>query len=143
MLAKSAQLSGLPFYKLPAPKSLGLEWVLKEVFPILDATYASPKDTLRTFTDHAALQIARQFKKGSKVLVTGGGAYNTYLLEKVKRNKEVDLIVPNATLLEYKEALIFGLLGVLKLRNEVNCLASVTGASRDHSSGKVFSRIQT
>jgi anhydro-N-acetylmuramic acid kinase len=138
LLAKSALLDNLPYYKLSPPKSLGLEWVLQEIFPILDKTYALPKDTLRTFTDHAALQIARQFKKGSSVLVTGGGAYNTYLLYKIAQHKDVKLIVPEAKLVEYKEALIFGLLGVLKLRDEVNCLASVTGASKDHSSGKVY-----
>jgi len=138
LLAKSALLNNLPYYKLSPPKSLGLEWVLKEIFPILNETYALPNDTLRTFTDHAALQIARQFKKGSSVLVTGGGAYNTYLLHKIAQHKDVKLIVPDAKLLEYKEALIFGLLGVLKLCDEVNCLASVTGASKDHSSGKVY-----
>jgi anhydro-N-acetylmuramic acid kinase len=138
LLIKSAQLQALPYYKLQAPKSLGLEWVQKEVVPILEATYARPEDSLRTFTDHAAHQIARQFKKGSKVLVTGGGAYNSYLLQQIKKHKKVTLLVPNTDLLEYKEALIFGLLGVLKLRGEVNCLASVTGAARDHSSGLVF-----
>ena len=138
LLAKSNQLRSLPYYKQPAPKSLGLEYVLEEVFPILDASYATPEDTLRTFTDHIAEQIARQFKKGSRVLVTGGGAYNEYLLSQIKANKEVELIIPDSILLEFKEALIFGLLGVLKLRDEVNCLASVTGASNDHSSGEVF-----
>lgn len=139
LVATSEQLNELPFYKQQAPKSLGLEWVLKEISPILDASYALPKDTLRTFTDHAALQIAQQFKKGSRVLVTGGGAYNTYLLDKIKSHTAVELIVPEAKLLEYKEALIFGLLGVLRLRDEVNCLSSVTGASKDHSSGNIFS----
>ncbi|MGB0788922.1 MAG: anhydro-N-acetylmuramic acid kinase [Marinirhabdus sp.] len=71
-------------------------------------------------------------------MVTGGGAHNTYLLDKVKQCKEVTLVVPGATLVAFKEALVFGLLGVLKLRGEVNCLASVTGAERDHSSGKIF-----
>lgn len=138
LLSKSSQLNGLPFYKKQAPKSLGLEWVLKEISPILEGSYALPKDTLRTFTEHAALQIARQFNKGSKVLVTGGGAYNAYLLKRIKYYKDLALVVPDVTLVEYKEALVFGLLGVLKLRNEVNCLASVTGASQDHSSGVVY-----
>ncbi len=139
LYAKSSLLSGLAYYKLLPPKSLGLEWVQQEVFSILDATYAKPNDTLRTFTDHAAQQIARQFNKGAKVLVTGGGAYNGYLLQQIKKHKDVELIVPEKELLEYKEALIFGLLGVLKLRGEVNCLSSVTGASEDHSSGNLFS----
>lgn len=140
LLAKGAQLNGLPFYKEKPPKSLGLEWVLHEIIPILDTTYALPIDTLRTFTDHAALQIARQFDKGSKVLVTGGGAYNKYLLDTIKFYKDVALIVPDERLIEFKEALIFGLLGVLRLRGEINCLASVTGAYKNHSSGVIYER---
>ena len=138
LLETSNQLRNLHYYKLPAPKSLGLEYVLEEVFPILNETRAAPEDILRTFTDHIAEEIARQFKRGSRVLVTGGGAYNGYLLSQIKENKEIELVVPDSTLLEFKEALIFGLLGTLRLRDEINCLASVTGASQDHSSGEVF-----
>lgn len=128
----------LDFYKQQPPKSLGLEWVQKEVFPILNMSSTSVQDKLHTFTDHVAQKLAQQFGKGSRVLVTGGGAYNAYLLDRVRHFKELDLVVPDVTLLEFKEALVFGLLGVLKLRNEVNCLASVTGAREDCSGGKVF-----
>lgn len=132
------KLTALDFYKHQPPKSLGLEWVQKEISPIIKASSISTEDKLCTFTDHIAQELARQFKIGSKILVTGGGAYNSYLLERVRHYKELDLIVPDAILLEYKEALVFGLLGVLKLRNEVNCLATVTGASKDCSGGEVF-----
>ncbi|HAH34133.1 MAG TPA: anhydro-N-acetylmuramic acid kinase, partial [Flavobacteriaceae bacterium] len=64
--------------------------------------------------------------------------YNRFLLEQIQASIDVTLVLPNKTLIEFKEALIFGLLGVLKLRDEVNCLSSVTGASKDHSSGVVF-----
>jgi anhydro-N-acetylmuramic acid kinase len=77
-------------------------------------------------------------RKG-KILVTGGGAYNTFLLECMQNYlTEITIVVPDAKTLEYKEALIFGLLGVLKLRKEINVLSSVTGAKKDHSSGVVF-----
>ncbi len=132
------KLTALDFYMRSPPKSLGLEWVQKEVLPLLNASTILVQDKLRTFTDHAAQELARQFRNGGKVLVTGGGAYNTYLLDKVRDYKEVDLLVPDAALLEYKEALVFGLLGVLRLRNEVNCLSSVTGAIEDCSGGVVF-----
>tara|TARA_B100000795_G_scaffold248036_1_gene214639 strand:+ start:7433 stop:8491 length:1059 start_codon:yes stop_codon:yes gene_type:complete len=133
-----AALNSLPYYKEEPPKSLGVEWVRKKIMPILEASNARPEDILRTCTAHFAYQIALQFTPGSTVLVTGGGAYNTYLLELIKKDVEVALIVPSSLLVEFKEALVFGLLGVLKLREEVNCLSSVTGASRDHSSGVVF-----
>lgn len=134
-----AELQRLSFYKKVPPKSLGLEWVKEQVFPLFDASHISSHDKLRTFTEHIAFQIARQFHKGAKVLVTGGGAYNTYLLERVKFYKDVNLLVPSPSLIEFKEALIFGFLGILKLRNEVNCLSSVTGAHKDHSTGIIYS----
>lgn len=134
-----AALNSLPFYDQAAPKSLGLEWVQQHIFPLLDASMITTEDKLRTFTEHVAIQLSRQFKEGNRVLVTGGGTYNLYLLERVRSYNEVDLVIPDATLLEYKEALVFGLLGILKLRGEINCLASVTGAMKDHSSGVVYS----
>jgi len=135
-LSVSASLKALPFYKSLPPKSLGMEWVDKEIFPILEAIDIEAK--LRTYTDHIAEQIARQFNQGTSVLVTGGGAYNDYLLKKVRDHKDVNLVVPAPELIEFKEAIIFGLLGVLRLRDEVNCLASVTGAKEDHSSGEIY-----
>lgn len=132
------QLNGLEFYNQAPPKSLGLEWVKEQLLPLIDAASLSIDDAIATFTTHAAQQIASQFKENSRVLVTGGGAYNVYLLELIQRYRNVQLQIPNEKLLEFKEALIFGFLGVLKLRGEVNCLASVTGASEDHSSGVIL-----
>ena len=131
-------LDALPYYKLSAPKSLGVEWVHREIMPILKASQAKEVDILRTCVTHFASQIAKQFNPGSSVLVTGGGTYNSFLLEQIKAHIDVSLVVPTKTLIEFKEALIFGLLGVLKLRDEVNCLSSVTGANHNHSSGVVF-----
>ncbi|RLD26914.1 MAG: anhydro-N-acetylmuramic acid kinase, partial [Bacteroidetes bacterium] len=97
------------------------------------------ENILLTFIEHVAMPLATQIRKGRSLLVTGGGAYNRYLLERVKNYKKIDLEVPTPFLVEYKEALVFGLLGVLRLRDEVNCLASVTGAKEDHSSGVILS----
>ena len=73
------------------------------------------------------------------MLVTGGGAYNDYLINKMKELLADTIIsIPDDVTIQYKEALIFGLLGVLRLRGEVNALASVTGAMHDHSSGNIF-----
>lgn len=138
LLALGSMLNTLEFYKEQPPKSLGLEWVNKNIFPLLDASKRKEKDVLKTFSDHIAKQIARVLRKDSKVLVTGGGAYNSYIISKIKSNKKAEIIIPTKDLVEFKEALIFAFLGILKLRNEVNCLSSVTGASKDHSSGKIF-----
>lgn len=131
-------LNNLGYYKESPPKSLGLEWVNKNVFPLIDSFKLQEKDVLKTFSNHIAKQIASVIKKDSKVLVTGGGAYNLYLISKIKSLINAEIIIPEKDLIEFKEALIFGFLGVQKLRNEVNCLKSVTGAIKNHSSGKIF-----
>ena len=77
-------------------------------------------------------------KDNASVLLTGGGTYNDFLVERIKALTNAKIVIPSAELIEFKEALIFGFLGVLKLREENNCLASVTGASKDHSSGKIY-----
>jgi anhydro-N-acetylmuramic acid kinase len=128
----------LSFYKLSPPKSLGLEWVKKHVFPLLEKSNISIIDQISTVTEHIAFQLVNQFKVDSKILITGGGTFNSFLLERMNNLKKINLVLPSSKLIEYKEALIFGLLGVLKLRNENNCLKSVTGAIKDHSSGEIF-----
>ena len=138
------QLDTLQFYTENPPKSLGLEWVNKNIFPLLDDFKISSEDILRTFTEHIAIQLGKQFSSSTllenqtSVLITGGGAYNSFLIERLQEHTQVEITIPSSEIVEYKEALIFGLLGVLKLRDEVNCLASVTGASRDHSSGRIY-----
>ncbi len=132
------KLDALPYYGEKPPKSLGLEWVHKHVFPLLGNSVISSQDVLRTFTEHIAHQLSANLPKGSRVLVTGGGAYNLFLMERLKSISKVELEIPSPRIIEFKEALVFGLLGVLKLRGEVNCLASVTGSKKDHSSGKIF-----
>ena len=132
------RLDGLPFYQAPAPKSLGLEWVIENVHPILsDYPQAKTEDLLCTFTEHIARQLGEQLPKG-RCLVSGGGAYNEYLIERLKVHSQARIEVPGDWLIDNKEALVFGLLGALRWRGEVNCLSSVTGASRDHSSGVIF-----
>lgn len=132
-------LNSLPYYNKIAPKSLGLEWVQKEVLPLIDSYKLQVKDVLNTFIEHIAIQISKVLiNEKTSVLITGGGVYNDFLIERIKSYTNTDIIIPSKEIIEFKEALIFGLLGVLKSRNEVNCLSSVTGASRDHSSGKTL-----
>ncbi|GAA4949264.1 anhydro-N-acetylmuramic acid kinase [Algibacter agarivorans] len=134
------QLNAFDFYKERHPKSLGLEWVNVNIFPLIDGFQLETKDVLATFVEHIAVQIASEINKKSHatVLVTGGGVYNEYLINRLKTHSEHTILIPLNKIVEFKEALIFGFLGVLKLRDEVNCLQSVTGASKDHSSGIIF-----
>ena len=135
-----SELNELEFYHLSYPKSLGFEFVKEIVLPIIDKHEISIEDKLATFTEHIAYQIGLALpNKKSKLLITGGGAYNDFLISRIQYYlKETSLIIPEKKIIEFKEALIFGLLGALKLRGEMNTLKSVTGASRDHSSGKIY-----
>lgn len=131
-------LNALSYYGEPIPKSLGYEFVVEYVFPLIDAYHLEINDILRTFTAHIAMQIAANMTKPGKVLVTGGGAFNTFLIEELKSLTITEIEVPENDLVNFKEAVVFALLGFLKLRNEINCLKSVTGAKKDHSSGVIF-----
>lgn len=134
------ELNSLDFYKLKFPKSLGFEFVKEIVLPIIESYKISIEDKLCTFTEHLTLQTALALpnKKG-RILITGGGAYNDFIIERIQSYlPEMEIIIPSAKILEFKEALIFALLGVLKLRDEINVLSSVTGAKKDHSSGEIY-----
>ncbi|CAM1366807.1 Anhydro-N-acetylmuramic acid kinase [Tenacibaculum sediminilitoris] len=131
-------LNNLEFYKKEAPKSLGLEWVQSTIFPLVDKLEVDIPTILRTFIEHIAIQISAVLIENSKILVTGGGAFNCFLMERLEILSKNRVVLTSNMLINYKEALIFALLGLLKKQNKVNCLQSVTGASRNHSSGNIF-----
>lgn len=135
------ELNNLDFYRKQPPKSLGIEWVNREIFPLLKEFEDDIPSILRTYCEHVAMQVANAVdgKEESKVLVTGGGAFNDFLISQFREFSNCQFVIPEKELINFKEALIFALLGVLKLRGEINVLSSVTGASRDHSSGLIFS----
>lgn len=129
------KLNSLEFYSLSHPKSLGIEWCNENVFPLFKGL--DSKDLLATFTEHAAQQISTIFNlyQLKKVLFTGGGTYNSYLIEKIKQKTSSEIIIPEKELIDFKEALIFAFMGVLRMSGEINVLSSATGSSSDHSSG--------
>lgn len=130
-----SRLNDLDFYKIKEKKSLGKEWVLENVMPLLDEQGLETSSLLATFSEHVADQLAKNIS--GEVLVTGGGAYNKFLISRLRAKTSSKIHIPEKTIINYKEAMIFGFLGVLRLRNEVNALASVTGASRDSCTGLV------
>ena len=135
-----SELNALDFYQQKFPKSLGFEFVKEIILPMIESYKIPIEDKLRTFTEHVALQTALALpnKKG-KILITGGGAYNEFIIERIQYYlPKMEIIILSAKILEFKEALIFALLGVLKLCGETNVLSSVTGAKRNHSSGEIY-----
>lgn len=137
------KLNELPYYSREGAKSLGEEWVTNTIFPLLSDAKLSFPDTLRTFYEHAAEQLTRNLHVDfpSKALFTGGGCYNTFFMELVRKKtaRHIDIVIPEKETIGFKEALIFALLGVRRLEGYTNCLASVTGSTRDHSGGCIFS----
>ena len=135
-----SELNNLDFYQKSGPKSLGIEFVNKLIIPLIEKKLLKPNDILMTFIDHISFQINESTKKYSKnkILITGGGAFNINLVEAIKSKIKHKVVIPKKEIINFKEALIFAYLGVLRVNNEINCLKSVTGAGKNHSSGNVF-----
>ena len=134
-------LENISYYAVPYPKSLGREWLEVVFMPVMDKYGISLEDKLRTVTEHAAARIIAAIEDGgtgSKVLVTGGGAKNVFLMDLIAAGTSREIIIPVDTLVNYKEALVFALLGLLRQQGRVNVYASVTGASGDSSSGSIY-----
>jgi anhydro-N-acetylmuramic acid kinase len=133
-------LNSLNYYKTPPPKSLGREWIEKEILPLLVLANLSHEDILSTFCEHIAIQIAACFPSDQhkQMLITGGGAFNTFLISRIAAHTRVELIIPDPDIINFKEALVFAFLGLLRMQAKPNCLASVTGATHNVSGGAVY-----
>jgi anhydro-N-acetylmuramic acid kinase len=134
------ELNQLSYYNQNPPKSLGREWVEEFFYKIVEKYDLSINDALRTIYEHIVFQVSRSLtgSVNKKVLITGGGAHNIFLIELLKKCTNHKIIVPNKLLVDYKEALIFAFLGVLRMREEYNCLSSVTGATHDNIGGAIY-----
>lgn len=147
------KLNALPYYQQAFPKSLANSFGVDEVYPLIRSFGLTHFDELRTCVEHivqqlksaiANHQLSANYKSettNSKLLVTGGGAFNTFLINRLSEELQslhVDVIIPDENLVKYKEALIMAFIGVLRWRQEYNVLSSVTGAERDSIGGAVW-----
>jgi len=134
-----AKLNAIPYYSLHPPKSLGREFVDAEILPLFDQR-TDIENLLATYYQHAAYQIAKAIAADGKcdVLVTGGGVFNSYFIECLKNNTKHGIVIPNKSEIEFKEAIIFAFLGVLRYFGLPNCLKTVTGACCDNIGGAVY-----
>ena len=133
-------LNDNPYYKQDAPKSLGREFFENVQHKIIDDSELSVYDLLATATEHIALQItdSTNHLDATKMLITGGGAKNQHLINRIKALSKHEIVIPDTIIIDYKEALIFAFLATLKMEGKINVLSSVTGASSDSSSGKIW-----
>ena len=135
------QLDALPFYQIQGARSLGREWINEIFWPVIK----SFPDTLEpvkmaTLSLHIARQISAVINKNNihRLLITGGGAYNSHLLEWIKTQTKAEIIIPDESIINFKEALIFAFLGVLRIKNQTNVLCSVTGSKRNNIGGALY-----
>lgn len=132
------KLNALDFYKKEPPKSLGREWFEREFLPVLEMYECEEPDKIRTVYEHVAQQISKIIRNNGKLLITGGGTWNTFLIELIAANSNLKITIPLPEIVDFKEALVFAFLGVLRVQNTINCFSSVTGAKHNHSAGVVF-----
>lgn len=132
-------LNSLQFYREPFPRSLGREWYLECFRPVAEQAALDVRDTLATLCEHIAMQIGTAIGTSGQadVLVTGGGAHNSFLMKRIRFHSEASIEVPERTIVDFKEALVFAYLGLLRLNGVSNCLQSYTGASRELISGQI------
>ncbi|HVG15998.1 MAG TPA: anhydro-N-acetylmuramic acid kinase [Chitinophagaceae bacterium] len=142
-----ARLNELDYYKKPYPKSLDNRFGTDEVYPLVRSFGLTHTDSLRTYVEHIVFQVKEAIEKATpgrlagKLYVTGGGAFNTFLIEKLGAavsSFDIQLHVPGEQIVAYKEALVMALMGVLRWRQESNVLSSVTGSKRDSIGGAVW-----
>jgi len=143
-----AELDALEYYRQSAPKSLDNGFGMDTVLPVIGQSRISTEDALRTYTEHIARQVRQAVDghcspalSGEQLLVTGGGAFNTFLVKRISallRDHAIEVVVPDEKLVNYKEALVMALLGVLRWRQEYTVLSSVTGARRDSIGGALW-----
>ena len=131
-------LNSLLFYQTAPPKSLGKEWFVEYFKPMIDSEKIKLVDIMCTVVEHIAVQIAKVSTKNKSMLVTGGGAFNGYLMGRIKANTNTEIILPDKRLINFKEAMIFAFLGLLKFKGQINSLSSVTGAKKDSSGGVIY-----
>ncbi len=147
------ELNGSWYYEKEYPKSMSGGWVSKVMSPVVMRHQISVEDKLRTICEHIAIQIKKSVEqvmnkesvnvsKVDKMLVTGGGAFNKFLIERINEHAHMTAEVPDAETVNFKEALMIGLMGVLRVRDEANCLSSVTGAERDNIGGAIYQGVK-
>lgn len=135
-----ARVDALPYFSTAPPKSLDNGWIRKEVLPLYKDQSVPLPDRLATAVEHLAIQTARDLRGAGRLLATGGGAYNSYLLGRMKGRlgQRVEIVVPESRVVEFKEAVLMALMGAFRLAGLPNCLSEVTGAAKDTSSGAIY-----
>lgn len=129
-----------PFYTLQGAKSLGREWFDENRISLIDSNANSMRNILATALEHIATIIAKDLEAHQikNALVTGGGALNSFLIERVRSKTSCIIHLPDISIIQFKEALIFAFLGYLRLHQRINTLSTVTASVRNSIGGAVY-----
>lgn len=130
------------------PYSLDNTFILTKFISLLKASFLSVEDQLCTSVEYISDCITKQAKQARNLLgtqptmlITGGSAHNTFLIERLKARlsqHSIEAVVPDDATIDFKEAILMSLCGLLRILQKPNALASVTGASRDTVNGGVY-----
>jgi anhydro-N-acetylmuramic acid kinase len=134
------ELNSLAYYKKQAPKSLSDHWFYQTFLPIVDKYDISINNKIRTIYEHISTQIANNINSFAikKIMFTGGGTFNEFLVELIKSKTKAQIVIPKKEIVDFKEAIIFAFLGLLRWTNSINIFASVTGAKHDNIGGAIY-----
>ena len=133
------RLNSLEYYSKLEPKSLGREWFENVFFPLIQNSSLNLPDRLATCVEHIAFQISTiATNDGGRMLITGGGALNSYLIERIKVHSNAEIIIPDINMIQFKEAFVFGFLGLMRFLEIDNTWSGITGASRSSCGGAIY-----
>jgi anhydro-N-acetylmuramic acid kinase len=141
------KLNSLEYFSLPYPKSLANSFGTDIIFPLIQSFNLTTEDSLATYTEHISIQIKyalqSYFSKTDiqQLMITGGGAFNKFLVERISKHLQeinFEVFIPEDDVVIYKEALIMALLGTLRWREQYTVLSSVTGAKRNSIGGALW-----
>ncbi len=144
------KLNALDYYRQSFPKSLANDFGTGVIYPLIKNSGVSIPDALATYVEHIAMQVALAISvidnlkpktQHLKLLATGGGAFNEWLIGSLKKaltHHQIEIVIPDSMLVNFKEAMVMAFIGVLRWRQEYNVLSSVTGSSRDNIGGALW-----
>lgn len=143
------RLNALAFFDKPFPKSLSNREVQQQFLPLFVPHTIMAQDALRTAVEHIVVQVdaaAKALSGGGpqsgntiRALVTGGGARNGFLIQRLRDVCDwIQWEVPDVKIVDFKEALLMALLGLWRLEGRTAGMQSVTGAKRDYVAGALY-----
>jgi anhydro-N-acetylmuramic acid kinase len=128
-------LEKIPFYQIQPPKSIDNGMLKETVLPIFDSYKDSVPNLLATAAEHIAIEISKYLEKDSKTIITGGGAYNSFLISRIQSISNAKITIPNPKIIEFKEALAMSFMALRSIENRPNTLSNTTGSEKDCISG--------